>query len=502
MAFCENCGKPLTPGVRFCELCGAKVDEKYLENEVPSTNASSSNIEIAESGIIYTNLEILSQQYVVSTEKITELLNSFIEAAAQRGVGYEICDVSSKVGGTGTVENHVEIIKEIVDKKHPKYLFIIGNAQVIPSITWENKAADNTSDPDFTSDLPYATLDINTPFNGQNYDFDEHLRVGRLPLSTFPQVYFENLKNTCGNIKIIKSFSLSATQWVEETREIYSVIYHGPEVMTSPSITISDVSDRIPSETNMFLFNLHGSRQTEFWYGQKDNSFPEAMQHDSLRKIPNPYFLAVEACYGAYYKNRTKSNSILLNSLENKCISFLGSSAIAFGAPRPKGSCADILCGKYLRYLCSGVSAGDALNKARKILMESSGNAETIKTLGEFALYGDPSARMTGRPKAEKGLFTKNENKSFSKGIRIPLPDVRRAVELELAIINERIAATVEEAVYKQYEMLRGVKPKYYKQKNTGKMSAVFEKDTQIGKKYVNVWFEGTGNIEEIIESK
>lgn len=495
MAFCEDCGSPLSEGVAFCENCGAKVSST---NNIISNHAK----EIVETGIIYTNLSLLAEKLNTSISSLTSVIENFIESASNRGIGYTLKDVSDSFSTVGSVENHIRIIKSTVQELKPKYLFILGSSNVIPSIIWENKASDCGSDADVSSDLPYATLDTTSPFEGQEYDFEDTLRVGRLPNIDF-ETYFANLKEGCGKIETISTFAESAEVWVEETIDIYSHIKSGPNVHTSPEHTTETTKSTISSSgnSNLFLFNLHGSDQTEYWYGQRDGSYPEAVAPDTFDGLAKPYFLAVEACYGAAYEDREIDKSILLSSLSGKCISFLGSSRIAFGTPRAPGSCADVICGEYLKNLKEGMSAGDALGKARNKLMEDV-DAEEIKTLAEFSLYGDPSARMFGEPKTTKtSLFSKN--KAFSKGIRIPLPNIRKAIRLELTNVEEKIAQIVQDSVYKQYSELEGVVPKFFKNQNeTDKYHAVFEKSNVIGKKIVSVSFGKNGQIKSIKESK
>lgn len=503
MAFCEDCGAPITPGILFCENCGAKL-------AVPAASEFSAvSKEIQEAGIIYTNLALLEKKSGKSKEFLNSVINSFILSAKERGVGYELCDVSDRFAEAGEVKKHLEIIKAQVEKNHPKYLFILGSYDVIPSITWENQACDSNSDSDVTSDLPFATFDDASPFYGQTYDFDDCLRVGRLPTVDFEN-YFANLKDVCGKVEQVKTFGMSAEVWQEETKDIYKDFCAGPSVVTSPEVTKSESLSVIPADANLLLFNLHGSRQTQYWYGQRGGSYPEAIAPDSLQGIANPYFLAVEACYGAYYEGRTSENSVLLNALNGKCVTFLGSSRIAFGTPSPKGCCADVICGEFLNGLKNGLSAGDALNKARTVLMEDD-SASVVKTLAEFSLYGDPSARMKATA-AEKGFFAgklfggKNVgvavSKSFARGIHIPLPDVRRTVRNELTTVEQKIADAVESFVYASHEDLKGIKPKYYRHLNKHYMTAVFENRCDIGPKIVNVRFSKSGEINQMIESK
>lgn len=491
MAFCEDCGTPLTPGVLFCENCGAKL--------TPS-NTISKNVNLEE-GIVYTNLELLSEELNKPQAEIKGIVDAFISSAKERGISYELCDVSSKFGGTGTVAQHVEIIKTLVQKNHPKYLFIIGSSKIIPSIVWKNEAGDFESDSDVSSDLPYSTLDTQSPFDGQEYDFDNCLKVGRLPeCGVNFENYFKNLAEGSGKSGDIKSFGLSAEVWQEETKDIYKNVSDN-QIFTSPECEKSTVTGIIPSDTNLLLFNLHGSNSTEFWYGQAGSSYPEAMDHTSLGYVAKPYFLMVEACYGAFYEGRSSVNSILLSALNGKCISFLGSSRIAFGTPCPQGSCADVMAEEHLKNLKNGMSAGESLCRARSILMQDD-SVETVKTLAEFSLYGDPSARMYGEPLASKGLFSKNTSKSFTKGIHIPLPNIRRAIRMELVTVNQKIADAIEEMVYAKYEDFKGIKPNYYKSSKNDDYSAVFRKQGVIGDQLITVKFEKDGNVKNILESK
>lgn len=409
MAFCEDCGSPLSEGVAFCENCGAKISST---NNVISNHSK----EIVETGIIYTNLSLLAEKLNTSISSLTSVIENFIKSASNRGIGYTLKDVSDSFSTVGSVENHIRIIKSTVQELKPKYLFILGSSNVIPSIIWENKASDCGSDADVSSDLPYATLDTTSPFEGQEYDFEDTLRVGRLPNIDFEN-YFANLNEGCGKIETISTFAESAEVWVEETIDIYSHIKSGPNVHTSPEHTTETTKSTISSSgnSNLFLFNLHGSNQTEYWYGQRGGSYPEAVAPDTFDGLEKPYFLAVEACYGAAYEDREIDKSILLSSLSGKCISFLGSSRIAFGTPRAPGSCADVICGEYLKNLKSGMTVGDALEKARRELMKES-DAEEIKTLAEFSLYGDHLLEYLENQNQQKlACFQKIQHKLFQK---------------------------------------------------------------------------------------
>ena len=494
MAFCEDCGAPLSEGMLFCENCGVKV----TENKSAAVKAGKA---VIEEGILYTNLPLLAESLQKTEGEVTVILEKFIETAQNRGIGYQLCDASKSIAGCGSVDQHIAIIKALVEKNHPKYLFIIGSSKIIPSIVWKNEASDFESDADVSSDLPYSTLDTASPFDGQEYDFDNCLKVGRLPESGIDlEKYFENLEAGCGKLEEAKTFALSAQVWQAESADIYKNI-SDRQVFTSPACENTTITNLIEENTNLFLFNLHGSNKTEFWYGQTGNEYPTAMDHNSLSYVTSPYFLMVEACYGAFYEGRSSVNSILLSALKGKCISFLGSSRIAFGTPCPQGCCADVIASEHLKNLKKGMSAGESLSLARKALMQDD-SEESIKTLAEFSLYGDPSARMKGEPLASKGLFSKDNSKSFTKGVHIPLPNIRRAIKMELTTVNEKIAAAIEEMVYSKYEDFKGIKPKYYKSSKDNDYSAVFKKQGLIGDQLVTVKFEKDGKVKNILESK
>ncbi len=508
MNYCEDCGAPLSPGVLFCENCGAKIQENNADDICSKEAAKVLN---AETGIVYTNSSLLAAQTGLSKDTVLSMINQFIADARGRGVQYELCDVCEIFKDAGKIEKHIEVISKISAKSHFDYLFIIGSGSVIPSAVWKNEACDYNSDADVSSDLCYASLNLKSPFSGVKYDFSRTLKVGRLPNCDFA-TYFENLKKGSGKMGEIKSFGMSAKVWQAETRDIYSHICQTSSVVTSPECTKNSAAGLISADTNLFLFNLHGSNQTEYWYGQEESSYPEAIEPSTFAGVKNPYFLAVEACYGAFYEGRSKDKSVLLSALSGMCISFLGSSRIAFGTPEAPGSCADIICDFWLQNVKTGLSAGKSLEEARKTLMKDK-SPEAIKTLAEFSLYGDPSARMKMSDSAAGAKALKQvQGDSSSQGDSdsgskvsaslVDLPDIHLAVRREIAAVDKKISESIEEMVYRQYRELYGVKPVYYKTHGSDDMNAVFSGKNALGAKIVNVHFTANGEIKGLLESK
>lgn len=508
MNYCEDCGAPLSPGVLFCENCGAKIQENNADDICSKEASKVINAETGtETGIVYTNSSLLAAQTGLSKDSVLSMINQFITDARGRGVQYELCDVCENFKDAGKVEKHIEIISKIAAKTNIDYLFIIGSGSVIPSTVWKNEACDYESDTDVSSDLCYASLNLKSPFSGVKYDFSRTLKVGRLPNCDFAR-YFENLKKGSGKIEETKSFGMSAKVWQAETRDIYSHICQTSSVVTSPECTKKSAAGLIPTDTNLFLFNLHGSNQTEYWYGQEETSYPEAIEPSTFAGIKNPYFLAVEACYGAFYEGRSKVKSVLLSALSGMCISFLGSSRIAFGTPKAPGFCADVICDSWLQNLKAGQTAGKSLEDARKNLMKDK-SPEAIKTLAEFSLYGDPSARMKmGDSAAGAKALNQVQGDSGSQGdvkktaSLVDLPDIHIAVRREIAAVDNKIKVSIEELVYRQFKELIGIKPVYYKTHGSDDMNAVFSGKNAIGAKIVNVHFTASGEVKGMLESK
>ena len=344
--FCEECGAQLEPGARFCENCGTPVpqEEKHIS---------------FENGIFLTNLNKLASQLGTSKDSINNLLSEYIDFSKQRGVSYTLLNLENQ--NDITIDKVISTLKTSSITSKIKYVFILGNEEIIPVIEYQNESGDQ--DENVPSDLPYSILASTSPWNGINYSFDKMLRTGRLVTYTgegFEKfaVYFKNVMHYQNSFPRITSYSLSAKVWKMETDFEYKKISE-PYLKacdSSPEITVSTVENFISKDSNLLLFNLHGSNQTKFWYGQEGQDFPEAFEPKNIDALNGPFIIGVEACYGANYKGSfTEDNSILVKALQSGCISFLGSSRIAYGTPEPEGNCADFMIGEYLKQIKNGV---------------------------------------------------------------------------------------------------------------------------------------------------
>ena len=539
--YCENCGAKIPSGANFCEECGAKIDyaDGLTEESTPKGETSKSfgilepdvfdnsdwkskwlaaaqKANGLELGIILTDVSTLSRDLNCSALQLKELIANYIDAAHQRDVHYYLLDVAenSVQNADGTdVQSVVDLLKTVCDVARPKYLFILGNEEVIEVASWENQASDD--DYDVLADLPYVTLDTTSPWEGQKYNFGQVLRTGRLPsypgekLSDFA-TYFDNAIKGIGFIDKIEPFGLSNIVWESQSQSQYSKI-DSSSVYTSPDITNDDVDAYIPGNVNLLYFNLHGSPVDKYWCGEVGNQekFPKAFSPKTIRTISSPYFLGVEACYGARYtEGLTPDDSILLSAMQCGCLAFLGSSKIAYAPQPPTPGEADFMIGTFIRKIAEGESAGDAYCAAmRDVDEEKSPASIKFKTLAEFSLYGDPSAR-TGKNKSKSFL-----GKAFggvAKGLRVPMPDVRRAVKSIQIDANNKAVQVFQSKLstnakalgtgFNIMDYMQEEDARYYQEGNQYRAS--FSKSMGSIKQFAHVYFDDNGNIVKTYISK
>lgn len=528
--FCEECGTKLEPGIRFCENCGHPVPVENF-SELPQDNTCDKNIynsvfncedwqtiwknEVSnnhnESGIILTKSSELCSQLSCSNERLNSLITSYIESAKNRGISYYFLDMDcNKVSfsSSGSEINVIDTLSAICDVCSPKYLFILGNEKVIDFLVWKNESQD--SDADVSSDFGYTVLDVTSPWKGEKYSFESALRVGRLPTWNGEQFdlferYFTKAKQFIGQIQTIKPYGLSALVWEDESNQNYSQISNG-FVDASPLVNKFNVDSRIPSDANLFLFNLHGSDSTKFWYGQEDQNYPEAFSPENMSRLSSPNFIGVEACYGAMYENgKSYATSNVLAALTNNTIALLGSSRIAYGTSTPPGSCADIIIGEFLKQIANGTSAGDAYIEGLKKLTSGTMDDSDIKTLCEFSLFGDPSAcTKTGyyvktSPSLKSPFGNASKTGIRSTRINVAIPDVRYQVQLSLAIVDAKISDAINQHVWKKYPEMNGIDAKTFSVSNSKLYQSVYENSK---KQVVKIYYDNFGNIKKELSSK
>ena len=460
----------------------------------------------------------------------TELMRSIADYAASKigaGVEYHLLDLkdqcvipalSQNIGGM------VSLLGCVYDVAVPDYLMIVGDATVIPQANWHNVCDDG--DETVPSDLPYVSLDTTSPFEGVIYDFDNITQVGRIPSkaeNNFAEAvrYLDNTARFRGH-NAARAFSYSARVW-EKTSQV-EFAHLKPAFITSPIYTSSYAYasggtllqlGKLSGEYDLLCFNLHGSDETHTWYGQDGSFYPDAFEKELLPQNDG-YVLCTEACYGA---RPLSSASIVVNALMNGCVAYVGSSRIAYGMSNGSMSCADVVANRFTQCLVKGMTVGASFLGALSALTSTdSMDEEEIKTLAEFALYGDPSVTLINsvfKKEASRGSAKKNAvKKDSSRAIRLVdcesgrsakggdaivsfTPEEKMRIESVVSKINESKGIFALEGTGSG-----GVKPKVYKVLGREEYRAVYDQRAGKVRSITKMHLDGEGNVKKVYNSK
>jgi hypothetical protein len=266
------------------------------------------------------------------------------------------------------------------------FLLLLGGDEVVPFFRLANPCDD--ADEWVLSDSPYASRD-------DNYTIPERV-CARIP--------------DCGSVSFMikqlvkdkpvheKSFGLSAYVWRRASEEVYRPIGTPAELKTSPPVTSDGFKTIWLQERDYLYFNVHGSKVSSSWYGQRGGEYPVAMQPGNIKKAGG--VVASEACYGAYIINKNIDEAISLTFLEeDEILGFCGSTTIAYGPAQPPSGEADLLVKYFFEYARQGLTLGESfrnakLDFARKAVRRHGFlDDDDQKTLLQFVLYGDPTLR-------------------------------------------------------------------------------------------------------------
>lgn len=562
--YCENCGYPVSADIM--EIKQKSIDfstgfsSGFKSMKRKDTSAQTLNIEDEDIifffshegwekcwgdaarqygnenlGIIIINRNESLKRYCEEIQPLySEFYNDFIQSLKkyigfrrEYGIFYFVLDMNSQIvltrGCTSvSSENIVNILKKIYRVAKPKYLLLVGDEEVIGSVKWENETyvapdplamsfgVEGDSDRFVDSDLPYLTLDMKSPWSGQewqNYTFESCVRVGRIPCHTIDGyagavAYFENAINLGSTQQDLKSFALSAQTWEKTSKTIYRPL--GREVYTSPNKTAEDfmagaLKDFCGGrEPNLLFFNLHGSPDVNYWIGEGEVGITKAFTSNCLPSKGIGYVIGTEACYGA---KPADVGSMLFTAFQNGCVAFLGSTQIAYGLGNGECFCADILVGEWIKKVAEQYTVGDAYVAALKQLCQNELDLEEIKTLAEFSLYGDPSLSLfSAKPSVLKSFNPKSL--PLQKGIHIPMPDIRKAVSLKLTKVNEAIEAKLKQYIERDYKDFVGTTPYFCELRGRNGYQATYSKNLGFISKIMKVYFDKNGNIGKVYISK
>ena len=472
-------------------------------------------------GIVLTNIDDIS-----SPEKFVGSLERYIEKRSGAEIEYCLLDLATqKVARLSklTCENIIGLLKKIYGVAVPTYLLIVGDHSVIPCAEWENECRDG--DDTVPSDLAYITLDTDSPWDGADYSFGNLTRVGRIPTcanSNFKEAiqYFDNTVDF-KPYKSAKSFAYSALVWEKTSKAAFAHL--SPTLITSPKYTTDEKTasrggltllKSLSNTFNLLCFNLHGSDASHVWYGQQGQSYPEAARKSILPTDTSGYAIVTEACYGARPAVKVgKEQSMVGYALTNKCVAFVGSTRIAYGQCDGGMSAADIIANTFTKHAAKGMTAGAAFLKALDELCRGRMNEVAVKTLAEFALYGDPSVT----------LIESNAPKTYSAASKICMSSPKKNPEKAFKLVpcgadaftnyslNDRAkiqltAYSVRENgkgyMMSNFSSMSNVEPKIFKLMGGGGYRAVYSKVEGGINTVIRVHTDEQGNVESVYTSK
>ena len=252
---------------------------------------------------------------------------------------------------------------------------------------------------------------------------------------------------------------------------------------------------------------------------------PEAFNKGVLPEN-NGYILCTEACYGA---RPQCTDSMVVHALMNGCMAFVGSSKIAFGMDDGTLYCADVIAQAFTYGMACGLPSGLSFLAALTALCDHDLDEAEIKTLAEFALYGDPSfelIRDTAHSKKKTmkksatlkkssvhkdesraivlAACTENNNDRMMKGGKnvVLLKECSVGEQEKMKKMAERVSKTSDKYVMEKCATMKNVKPSVYKVVGKDEYRAIYAQAQGGIKSIVAMHLDGEGNVKKVYHSK
>ena len=366
--------------------------------------------------IIVTHQAAMRKKYGSRWPKIKSAIRKLVAADKRQGITTVFVPLDDpKFGARRARSGTPATFKSAVDHAYgiyrkPDYIAILGGPDIVPLQDMTNPldADDRKDDPVVPSDLPYAcdapaSNDIST-FLGPSRAVG---RIPDLPRDKDPALLISLLGQAARSKPAARAgstyFGLSTYIWRRSTAKSLKALF-GKKAR--PRVSPDDgprwtADDLMPP---WHFINCHGAPVDTRFYGQKKKSFPPA--HDAsllVRKISRGTLVTAECCYGAelFDPSLATGPGIAVTYLREGAIGFMGSTTVAYG-PATRNNYADLICRFFLESARKGASLGRALLEARQRFVKEAApiNPVDLKTLAQFILLGDPSARAV-RPAAQ-----------------------------------------------------------------------------------------------------
>lgn len=560
MSYCHNCGLKVAQEDLFCASCGTSLD--FEEKQKSKSNSCSTH----RYGYLFTNLESLGHKLNTPLETLRSFLQSFIYEKSETGVIYKLIDVSNytpllsenrSLGSSITLtpvdswESHQRLLTDqyVYDSQRENtadYLFIIGGDDIIPMPKIKHYIY--APDPGIYTDMPYGYLygskTLSLFENEEVFKHSSMLHVGRLPFAEDSDIDF--LTSYLRRAIHVSRYGLSVRgaygqcdpHWKNVSNMVIKELYDAKLMPTyegvgedsvyrslvlSPSVNLETIQSFFHPGVSLYYFNMHGSNSPQ--NGCFSGEIPRGSKKHVNGISPKEWnsceennIVITEACYGARFIGDSYEHSMLLSSLHNKTLLYVGSSHIAFGAVDPYVgmSNADIIARCFMGAFLRGYDGANSLFFAKQaIFSQGDVNKHDLTTVVEFGIFGDPTLAIYGShemgadhgaksttSKSHTPLTTEEEySKPIMKVISVSsssiLNRVRQAVNRNILEGNKKVG----EYLYHQL----GITPREADQifeVTTKQGCSYFYKYTMSESNEIWVKLDSKNNITEVITTK
>ncbi|NTU84576.1 MAG: hypothetical protein HGA45_35300 [Chloroflexales bacterium] len=279
-------------------------------------------------------------------------------------------------------------------------LWIVGGPRAVPFGSLPNPVPDR--DGPIQTDLIYALADQAGPL--------AQWAVGRTPdaephepglLTTF--LRHIAVAHGAGPWPQAPVLALSAARWSAVSDQVLAGagVTDALHLLSPPATAGGGALDG----ARIIYCNLHGVRHADPWFGQApdDSELVEALGPADLGGAGLAGAVVIsQACFGARLGSPAGERSLAAALLAAGASAVVAAHGLTYGAPDPPPSESDLLAqGLIAALLRPGARAGAALLEAQtgllraRVLERGQPDADDIKTLLGFGLYGDPALRVS-----------------------------------------------------------------------------------------------------------
>lgn len=410
---------------------------------VPQTDESLDEPDPLEDhyGLILTNSIRLAEKYGCSQQDVYDVFNAFIQSAYDQQMYWDFIDICNADIDTADCVSINEYVDSYIQQSEKPtgpalHLLIVGGNDVVPipmlTDPWEYGSETVPTDMFYCfpgtqlMDMVDGSIELNlSADNARN-------NVARLPLEDGPLdttissdlgAYFNESGLYGGGIPVGNVVMISNREWIpasstmtqhlpllynsDDPSLVRGGMYISPQLLTSDEASVNVYRQSL-RQADMLMFNLHGAdAQDMSGFYSVDEAFNASLLADSNARVFNTV-----ACFGARYAGYDREDSMLLSALYGGGILLYTGSLI----PVPMfsneadearqlllnpGTGSEVLMRLYPLYLFKGMTAGEALLRAKldyfNMCRHIESDSFSLSTALMFCLYGNPMLHVRQR---------------------------------------------------------------------------------------------------------